>query len=121
MKTGKYVRIPFEIEAVRVTNENIDEVAAWCKGEIQTEGDPLVGTRYIKVKVFKPMGERQTQAFVGDWVLFFNGGYKVYMNNSFVRSFEPVGNGRSFDEVLSDAVMAPKHAEIKTELLRGDG
>ena len=102
MQPAKYVRKPFEIEAVQVTEENMTEVAEWCKGTI-IDAVPDGEQKHIKVKVFKPMGDRQTMAFVSDWVLFFNGGFKVYLDSSFTRSFEPVNNGRSFDEVLADA------------------
>lgn len=100
MQPEKYVRKPFEIEAVQVTTENMTEVEAWCKGEIIAADD---SAPFIKVKVFKPMGERQTQAYAGDWVLFFNGGFKVYLDSSFTRSFDKVDNGRTFDEVVKDA------------------
>lgn len=98
----KYVRKPFEIEAVQVTQENFDDVAQWCKGHKQTLND---GTPYIKVKVFKPMGDRQTEAHIGDWVLFFNGGFKVYLDPSFSRSFEEVNNGGTFDDVMAGATV----------------
>lgn len=107
MQLEKYVRKPFEIEAVQVTEENFEEVASWCKGELQTTDDsaPEVDRSncFIKVKVFKPMGDRQTQAYAGDWVLFFNGGFKVYLDASFQRSFEKVDGDNSFDQVVADA------------------
>lgn len=40
-----YRRIPFEIEAVEITEENLEEVAKEV-GEVQTKED---GTRFIKV------------------------------------------------------------------------
>lgn len=104
----KYVRKPFEIEAVQVTEENFDDVAKWCKGNKQTLND---GTPYIKVKVFKPMGDRQTEAHIGDWVLFFNGGFKVYLDPSFSRSFEEVNNGGTFNQVMENAKPAPPKAK----------
>lgn len=89
IKTEKFVRKPFEIEAVQVTAQNINEVAAWCKGKVVLpDGTP--GPHFIKVDVKNPLTERQTKAFVGDWVLFSGkGGYKVYTNKGFEISFEP--------------------------------
>jgi hypothetical protein len=42
LATTKYVRKPFEVEAVQVTEENLEEVAQWCHGELQTEGSQPV-------------------------------------------------------------------------------
>lgn len=87
MKTHKFARKPFYVDAVRVSEANIEEVAAWCEGEIQeTEDEQL----YISVKVHRPLTERQTQAFVGDWVLFAGSGFKVYTPKAFDKSFEKV-------------------------------
>lgn len=96
MKTEKFTRKPFPIDAVQVTAENMDEVAAWCQGEVLAtdsaiaEGLNKEPERFIKVRVHHPMTERQTKAFVGDWVLYASKGYKVYTDKAFARSFEPV-------------------------------
>lgn len=84
MKTEKFVRKPFYVEAVRVTAENIHEVAEWCKGKVV---DTDLDTHFVQVNVKHPLNERQTQAFVGDWVLFANKGYKVYQDTPFRNSF----------------------------------
>lgn len=86
LKTQPYVRKPFSVAAVRVTEENIDRVARWCKGEVTKNSS---GAKYIKVEVSRPLNERQTQAFVGDWVLSAGNGYKVYTNKAFEQSFDP--------------------------------
>lgn len=94
MKTHKFARKPFYVDAVRVSEENIEEVAAWCQGEILTEvveGDPQTkGQKYIKVRVHRPLTDRQTKAFVGDWVLYAGTGFKVYTPKAFDKSFEKV-------------------------------
>jgi hypothetical protein len=105
LEVKKYVRKPFEVEAIQVTRENFDQVAQWCKGNKQTLND---GTPYIKVKVFKPMGDRQTEAHIGDWILFMNGGYKVYLDQSFTRTFEEVNNGGTFNNILENAQDVPE-------------
>lgn len=87
MKTHKFSRKPFYVDAVRVSEANIEEVAEWCEGEILTLND---GTRYIKVRVHRPLTERQTQAFLGDWVLYAGTGFKVYNPKAFDKSFEKV-------------------------------
>ena len=86
MKTHKFARKPFYVDAVRVTESNMEEVAKWCQGDIQSNE---VG-KFISVQVFRPMGERQTQAFVGDWVLYAGSGFKIYTPKAFDKAFEKV-------------------------------
>lgn len=94
VNTAKYVRKPFEVQAVQVTEENFEDVASWCGGTIVTtrapkEADGMVEEekRYIKVNVSRPLNERQTQAFVGDWLLEAEKGLKVYADGPFTRNF----------------------------------
>lgn len=86
MKTHKFARKPFYVDAVRVSEANIEEVSKWCGGEIQTDDE---GT-YIKVRVHRPLTDRQTKAYVGDWVLYAGTGFKVYTPKAFDKSFEKV-------------------------------
>lgn len=96
--TVKYVRKPFEVQAVQVTEENFEDVAAWCGGTIVTTRAPkevdgmTLGEekRYIKVNVSRPLNERQTQAYIGDWLLEAEKGLKVYADGPFVRNFARV-------------------------------
>lgn len=81
----KYVRKPLFVDAVQVTEKNFKELAKWCQGDIQTDGTQ----EYIRVRVHTPKSARQTQAFVGDWVLYTDRGYKVYSNKAFNENFTP--------------------------------
>lgn len=93
VNTTKYVRKPFEVQAVQVTEENFEAVAAWCGGTIVTARAPKEDDgvaeekRYIKVNVSRPLNERQTQAYVGDWLLEAERGLKVYADGPFTRNF----------------------------------
>jgi hypothetical protein len=91
MQITKFVRKPFEVEGTRVTAENIQEVAAWCQSEVRvTKGKG--GTDdvpFVKVRVLRPLNERQTMAYLGDWILYAGTGYKVYTNKAFMATFEP--------------------------------
>ena len=88
----KYGRKPFSVGAVQVTSENMAEVAKWCGGRVQNmveDGvDSVAGTKYIKVKVKRPLSARQTKAFIGDWVLQAGTGFKVYTDPAFQKSFD---------------------------------
>ena len=83
MQTTKYTRKSFDVDAVQVTAENMSEVADWCNGTIveNEQGN------YIKVKIHRPLSERQTRAFAGDWVLFAQNGFKVYTPKAFENGF----------------------------------
>jgi hypothetical protein len=89
--TTRYVRKPIHVEAIRITGHNIDEVADWCQGDVKWEespGNKGTGKKYIRVRVVNPKNPRQTKAFVGDWILYTDKGYKVYTHKAFVLSFD---------------------------------
>lgn len=99
LETKTYSRRPFEVEAIRVTEKNFEDVAAWCGGNIcevkehQPTMDSLQGDvirRYIHLEVDRPLTPRQSQAYVGDWILFASKGFKVYANRPFMKNFELV-------------------------------
>ncbi len=87
LKTHKFARKPFYVDAVRVSEANIAEVAVWAEGSVEKTDD---GQTYVTVKVHRPLTERQTQAFIGDWVLFAGTGFKVYTPKAFDKTFEKV-------------------------------
>lgn len=99
--TKKFQRKPFAVEAVQVTAENMSEVSTWCHGELR-KSVGKGGKRqqsYISVNVKRPLTPRQTQAYVGDWVVTASDqtirGFKVYTPQAF---------DLSFDEVVNDMV-----------------
>lgn len=85
---------PLYVDAVRVTAENLAEVAEWCDGKVEETNDEFRGEttprKFVKVGVIRPQNYRQTQAFPGDWVLKTGSGLKVYTNKAFLRSFTEV-------------------------------
>jgi hypothetical protein len=104
--TEKYVRNPLIVDAVQVTEQNFTEIARWCFGEIgnidESPIDPSAdinpAKQYIHVRVHNPKNARQTRAFVGDWLLYTERGYKVYTTKAFQANFSPLtaetgGNG----------------------------
>lgn len=95
--TSKYVRKPLYVDGVQITNENFAEIAAWCQGEVRANStEELVsspginpGATHIRVRVHNPKNVRQTKAYVGDWILYTERGYKVYTQKAFRASFDP--------------------------------
>jgi len=92
LKTEQYSRKTYLVEEVHVDEDNFEEVAKWCHGDVRTLVDHHKGTttKYVKVRVYHPMKERQTQAFAGDHILYANNGFKVYSHKAFENSFEKV-------------------------------
>lgn len=89
IKTNSYARKPLHVKAVQVSPENISEVSAWCKGVLMSNNLPSGGSApFIKVDVHRPMNERQTKAFVGDFILQSERGFKVYTEKAFYNSFD---------------------------------
>jgi hypothetical protein len=96
--TRKYVRKPLFVEAVQVTEENFVDIARWCFGQIGNIDESPVGSddpveptkQYIHVRVHNPKNSRQTKAFVGDWILYTERGYKVYTSKAFQANFDLV-------------------------------
>lgn len=87
MDTEEYLRKPLKVAAVRVTADNIHDVANWCSGKItENAGDDI----HIEVEVARTLSDRQKKAYVGDWVLLAGTGYKVYTNRAFHNSFDKV-------------------------------
>lgn len=102
--TAKYVRKPFAVDAVEVTEDNLEAVAQWCGGEVrtsdgrQTKNGVTGQQQYIKVTVKRPLNDRQTRAYPGDWVLSAGTGFKVYTEKAFSGSFEEQTN-RMFEVI----------------------
>ena len=88
VETTRYVRRPFYIEAVQVTENNMGEVAAWCVGNVLEKDSRSGPVSYVHVNVTHPVNERQTMAFVGDWVLKAGTTFKVYTTRAFEQNFE---------------------------------
>jgi hypothetical protein len=96
VETMQFIRKPLYVDAVRITGANFDEVATWCQGEIQQDepsDEKGPGKKFIRVRVHNPKNPRQTKAYVGDWLLYTERGYKVYTNKAFHDSFDEVSPG----------------------------
>lgn len=93
--TTQHIRKPLFVDAVRITGANFDDVATWCQGEIRQDEvrGKETGKKFIHVRVHNPKHARQTKAFVGDWILYTDRGYKIYTNRAFKESFDETGTG----------------------------
>lgn len=96
IKTERYVRKPLYVDAVRVTRENFEEILGWCQGDIGFSDGRMVDgkveeidpdSQYIRIRVHNPQSPRQSRAFVGDWILYTEKGYKIYTEKAFSENF----------------------------------
>jgi len=112
--TERFIRKPLYVDAVQVTEDNFEEIASWCQGEIRNNDgsdDPdSPGGSYIHVRVHNPRSPRQTKGFIGDWLLYTERGYKVYTDKAFHGSFDRL------DGVAKDR--ADQEAKAKLENVR---
>lgn len=107
LETTKYIRKPFNIDAVQVTHQNMQEIAQWVDGQVlQDELGP-----YVKVRVHRPLNDRQTKAYVNDWVLYAGTGYKVYTEKAFKNSFEQVSGETTLIDVSNTKTGAKRLVE----------
>lgn len=118
LKTDKFARKPFYVDAIQVTAENMEAVAEWCQGDVVKTEAPKAN--YIKVRVHRPMTPRQTQAFVGDWVLYAGTGFKVYTDRAFQGSFEPATVTQKGTE-NSTTAFVEKDVTTPGEVIDGNG
>jgi hypothetical protein len=91
LPTTHFVRKPFYVDGIRVTKENMAEVAEWCKGTLKETEPKVKGKKpspFIEVEVHRPANDRQRRAFVGDWVLQAENGFKVYTDVALKATFE---------------------------------
>ncbi len=84
IKDGR--RKAFAIKYVEVTEENFRAVADWCGGVAGGEGKD----RFVRVIDKNAMNQRQTKAFLGDFMLWSEEtrSYKAFSRKSFNKAFE---------------------------------
>lgn len=123
----KYIRKPFAVDAIEVTEENMYEVAKWCGGRVKTDRSHWgnrIGQKFIKVEVAHPLNERQTMAYVGDHVLSSGtgpSGFKVYTPKAFAGSFEKqMEHMVETVQRMEERAAAEEVAEDQEELEFGD-
>lgn len=99
MSASYYIRRPFIVVGHKVTRENMAKVAEWCGGEV-IEGEERT---YIKVPVKRPTHKRQTEAWLGNYVVrssaAFDGGftYKVYTEDYLDKEFLRLERGEAYE------------------------
>lgn len=81
MQFKTYVRKPFTVSAVEVTEDNIEDIAKLC-GTIETNGE---GQRFIKVT--NDSVKTVTRVYVGFWMTKNGDNIRFYSNRIFSQQF----------------------------------
>lgn len=84
LQVKRYMRKPLYVEAVQITAKNMRQVAEWCGGTVEQDGQ---AKSYIKVDVLKPVSPKLGMGYVGQWVLQTTQGAKIYNDRPFKDSF----------------------------------
>lgn len=116
LETTKFRRKEFKVDAVQVSSANMEAVAAWVNGKL-TEDD---FGKHIKVRVHRPANDRQTKAYVGDWVLAAGTGYKVYNDTAFKKSFDPSAEGPTLVDTSKKTKKRDDRATEVVGVVEGD-
>jgi hypothetical protein len=114
-----YMRKPFYVDAEQVTEENLEELSEKHNLDIRTAAK--TGARYLKVKVLRPLNDRQTKAFVGDWLLVSENGYKVYTQAAFEKNFVKVSTSQMLDLLETEVAQTEARLDELIEIeITGD-
>lgn len=103
MEFTEFVRRPFKVEAIRITEENIDEIAALI-GEVKVHNKS--GEKFILLD--KRIVPSMARAFVGWWVTKFNDNLRVYSNKIFLEQFTVCDEGWVTWFELADEAAEPE-------------
>ena len=104
----RLARRVFYVDAIQVTDQNMDTVAGWCGGKIGTITTKDSSTRCIKVDVPRAQNDRQRMAFIGDWILSNGAGFKVYQNRALFKDFH-----RVVEEPVSPSPYDPRKLALR--------
>lgn len=88
----EFVRKSFTVKAVEVTFKNVEQIAEWCKGRVDTETTRILGNETeLPVVKFPGQGEdkgKELIARLGYFVVESKGRFRVYKAPQFWASFE---------------------------------
>lgn len=116
--TTMYQRRTFQVQAIRVTAENMLALTAWCDGAL-IDGHLLPSSEaYIRVPISNIAGRQQTaEARIGDWITRLSdaNNFRVYRNKSFLQAFQEIANDeQKYAEVHQIIVNAMRQQDAAT-------
>lgn len=115
MEFTEFVRRPFKVEAIKITDENIHEIAEMI-GEVKVH----TKTKEKFILLDKRIVPSMARAYVGWWVTRFNDNLRVYSNKIFLEQFAVCDEGWTTwfelaDEAAEEAVAEENQAAADSE------
>lgn len=107
--TATYERRTFRVQAIQVTKENLEELAAWTGGEISNTPN-----KFIVIPVHR---RNTTRAYVGDWITRLGAGsnFRVYACSVFLEGFRQVHDEQQkYAEIHQIIVNAMRKQDVAT-------
>lgn len=100
---NKYEMIPDDVLAVRITDDNIEEIAAWT-------GFKIGGNREVgRVLYLFPSTNRYRCAHIGDWVIRRADGVFTHMPDSLFKSkYQRITNSMIYQMKMLERLMNSK-------------
>lgn len=87
VKATRFMRQPFFVSGFKVTAENMHAIAKWCEGHVIPDAEKP----FIRVPVDRPTNKKQTEAYIGTWVLLSRQrgekSFKVYTEEWLLKNF----------------------------------
>lgn len=105
-------RKPFTVKAIRVTLDNMWEVADWCNGRYMIayggSGRPCIEVKLGHDERNKP---KYSRAYIGDWVTLLPGqnSFQVYRDKSFLEAFQQVVSEMEKRSKMLEAIEKAMH------------
>lgn len=86
-----YVSRSFRVRSVRVTEENIQEVAEMVGSEVSSKAFLNVNRTLTDRKYFEIIvgpNEQKARVYIGQWLTWMNGTYRIFTNSAFKYKFQ---------------------------------
>lgn len=89
----EYNRKTFSVRAIEVNFQNVDDLAAWCKGKVGSESTRVLGGADVDLPVIKLQGQgedrgKELVARLGNFIVESKGRFRVYKAPQFWAAFE---------------------------------
>lgn len=116
-KPTEYVRKPFNVLAEEVSYNNIEALAEWCKGRVDSETTRVLGNE-VKLPVIKFPGQAEDRgkelvARLGCFIVYSKNRFRVYKGAQFHAAFRKLEleqvAGQTYEPKVDDADFCIDH------------
>jgi hypothetical protein len=120
MELLDFERKAYSVKAVRVTEENMQEVAKWCGGAISDMSALILDvpeSKCIDLVVDDNGHFHRRLIMIGDWIVHYGASVNAFKNHEFEITFKPKIDVRErYDKIINLLSQEASMYEIATEL-----